>query len=375
MRSEVAVDFNLSDEQAAIRDTFHDFAAERIRPIADDLDANPRFPREVFEALGDLGFFGMRYPEPDGSGADVMSYCLAIEELAWGNLAVAATAAMQSLMGTFFIQRFATGEVRDRLLGPALAGRKVATICMTEPDSGSDLFSMTTRAECVDGQWFIHGSKTWITSAPAADLFTVFARTGERSLSIFLVEKGAKGLVVGRAIEKMGVRASLTSEVAFDGVPGVLLGEKDAGTTYLREVLAEIRVMTAALALGVARAALESAIQYASERKQFGRPINRFQAIQIHLAEMAVDLEAARRMTWWAAWRSDQGLANAHEASMAKLFASEAALRICDRAARVLASYGFATDYPVERYLRDVRFTLIGGGTSEILRVNIAKGL
>jgi butyryl-CoA dehydrogenase len=154
-----------------------------------------------------------------------------------------------------------------------------------------------------------------------------------------------------------------------------MLGERGQGMAYLREILAEIRVMTAALALGVARAAYTDALAYSKQRQQFGRPICKFQAVQAHLAEMAVDLEAARRLTYWAAWRSDQGLPNENEASMAKLFASEAANRICDRASRVLASYGFAEEYPVERYLRDVRFTLLGGGTSEILRINIARSL
>jgi len=207
-------------------------------------------------------------------------------------------------------------------------------------------------------------------------MFTVFARTGEKDLSIFLVERDSPGLVVGRDIDKAGVRSSITSEVSFDETPATcLLGERNRGGAYLREILAEIRVMTAGLALGVGRAAFEDAVTYASQRVQFGRPINRFQAVQAHLAEMAVDIEAARRMTHWAAWRSDQGLPNEQEASMAKLFASEAAVRVCDRAARVLASYGFAREYPVERYLRDVRFTIIGGGTSEILRVNIARGI
>jgi butyryl-CoA dehydrogenase len=174
----------------------------------------------------------------------------------------------------------------------------------------------------------------------------------------------------------MGVRASLTSEVSFDETLATcLLGERGKGMEYLRRILAEIRVMTAALAIGVGRAAYEDALVYSGERRQFGRPISEFQAVQAHLAEMAVDLEAARRLTHWAAWRSDQGLQNETEANMAKLFASEAALRVCDRGARVLASYGFANDFPMQRYLRDVRFTLIGGGTSEILRGNIAKGL
>ena len=370
------MDFSLTDEQQAIQDTFHSFAAREIRPAARELDESPRFPRELFQKAGELGFFGMRYPEPEGSGADIFSYLLAVEEIAWGSLAVAAACTMQSLMGTYFVHKLVAGELRERLLAPALAGKLVGTICMTEPNAGSDLFGIRTHAREQDGAWVLSGQKTWITSAPVADMFTVFARTGDRELSLFLVERGAAGLEVGRAIEKMGVRASLTSEVSFDETPATcLLGEVGKGTTYLREILAEIRLMTAALSLGVARAAAEDAVAYAAERQQFGKPINRFQAVQLHLADNAVELEAARRMIQWAAWRSQQGLPNDNEASMAKLFASEAAARICDRAARVLASYGFASDYPVQRYLRDVRFTLIGGGTSEILRVNIARGI
>jgi len=370
------MDFSLSDEQRAIRDTFRAFAEREIRPAARDLDEHPRFPRELFRQVGELGFFGMRYPEPEGSGADVLSYVLAAEELARGSVAVAAACAMQSLMGTYFVHRFGSEDVRRRLLLPALQGDVVGAICMTEPDAGSDLGAMTTRAVPSADGYLLTGCKSWVTSAPVADMFTVLARSSDEALSIFLVERDASGLEVGREIEKLGVRASLTSEVFFDETPATcLLGELHQGRSYLREILAEIRVMTAALAVGVATAALDDAVAYAGERRQFGRPINRFQAVQALLADAAVDLEAARHLTHWAAWRSDQGLENSHEAAMAKLFASEAALRICDRAARVLGSYGFAADFDVQRYLRDVRFTLIGGGTSEILRVNIAKGL
>jgi butyryl-CoA dehydrogenase len=370
------MDFALTPEQQAIRDTFHAFAAREVRPAARGLDEEPRFPRELFLQAGRLGLFGMRYPEPAGSGADALSYLLAIEELAWGSLSVAAACTMQSLMGTYFVHKFTTGAVRERLLGPALTGQVVGTICMTEPDAGSDLFAIKTRAVERDGRYFVSGQKTWITSAPVADMFTVFARTGDKALSILLVEQGAPGLTVGRSIEKLGVRASLTSEVAFDETPATcLLGELHKGTEYLREILAEIRLVTAALSLGVARAAYEDALAYARQRQQFGKPIIKHQAIQLHLSEMAVELEAARHFVEWAAWRSDQGWRNDTEASMAKLHASEAAARICDRAARVLSSYGFARDYPVERYLRDVRFTLIGGGTSEILKINIARAL
>ena len=372
------MNLSLTEEQRAIQETFHAFAEREIRPQAAELDENPRFPRELFLKAGELGFFGMRYPEPEGTNAGTMAYALAVEELAWGDLAVAAALCMQSLMGTYFVHSFAEGEVRERLLLPALRGEIIGTICMTEPDAGSDLGSIATTAVQRGQEYRLSGQKTWITSAPVAGMFTVFARTGEDQLSVFLVERGAPGLEVGREIRKTGVRASVTSEVLFDDTPATcLLGELHQGMTYLHKILAEIRVMTAALALGVARAALEDAVRYAANRKQFGRPINRFQAVQAHLAEMAVDHQAARQLTHWAAWHSDQGHegGTAQEAAMAKLFASEAALRICDRAARVLASYGFASEYAVSRYLRDVRFTLIGGGTSEILRVNIARGL
>ena len=368
------MDFTLSDEQAAIRDAFRAFADREIRPLAAELDENPRFPRELFEQAGALGFFAMRYPEPEGGGADLLAYLLAVEELARGSLGVAAACTMQSLMGTHFVHRFAAGDVRARLLGPALEGKVIGTICMTEPDAGSDLLAIATRAERRGDRWHLSGRKTWITSAPVADMFTVFARTGEKELSVFLVERGAHGLTVGRDIDKMGVRTSVTSEVSFEDTPATcLLGSAGHGTTYLREILVEIRLMTAALALGVGRAAQEAALRYAHERVQFGRPIAKFQAVQMHLAEMATSLEAARHLVEYAAWESEQGRPSAQLANMAKLCASEAAWETCEKAARVLASYGYARDYPVERYLRDVRFTLIGGGTSEILKINIAR--
>ena len=365
-----------TDEQQAVQALFRDFAAKEMRPLAADLDEHPRFPEDLFRRAGELGFFGMRYPEPEGTGMDLPSYLIAVEELAYGSLAVALACAMQSLMGTYFLHAHAEGEVRERLLGPALRGEKLATICMTEPDAGSDLLAMKTRAEERDGRWYVTGPKTWITSAPVADMFTVFARTGESELSVFLVERAAEGLTVGRAIDKMGVRASLTSEVSFVDTPATcMLGARGQGLASLLEILVEIRLMTAALALGVGRAALEEAVAYSQQRVQFGKPICRFQAVQIHLAEMRTSLAAARSLTEQTAARVMAGLPSGDEAAMAKLFASEAANDICDRAARIMASYGYAREYPVERLLRDARFTLIGGGTSEILKLHIAKGL
>jgi butyryl-CoA dehydrogenase len=251
---------------------------------------------------------------------------------------------------------------------------------MTEPNAGSDLGGLSTSATKVDGGYVLNGNKIWVTAAPLADFFTVFARVGEEKLlSIFLVEKEFDGINVGKTIEKMGVWALPTSELALDEcfVPDThCLSEKIGdGEEHLRKLLSEIRIMTGALGLGIARAALDEAVKYAAERQQFGKTINRFQAIQMRLAEMATDLEAATHLVYHAAQLLDEGKEHRKEASMAKLFASEAAASICEKAARIFASYGYAMEYPVQRFLRDVRFILIGGGTSDILKLVIAKEL
>jgi butyryl-CoA dehydrogenase len=359
-----------------VRDTFRRFARDRLKPNASAIDEKGEFPREFFLEAGELGYFGMRYPESaGGAGADVVAYCLASEELAYGSLSVAAACAMQSLMGTYFLHRFATETQKEELFLPALQGEKVGTICITEPDAGSDLKGISTTAKREGDRFVLNGRKIWITQAPVADFFTVFARL-DGALNIFLVRRTDPGLVVGRDIKKMGVWASVTSEVSFEDctIPAdCLLGEEGKGESYLREILNEIRVMTGALAVGQGRAALDDSLEYARERVQFGKPIGAFQATKLKFAEMATDLEAAQRLVLYAAWRSDQGLPNGKESAMAKLFASEAALSVCDKAARILASYGYAMEYPIQRYLRDIRFTLIGGGTSEILKLIIAK--
>jgi butyryl-CoA dehydrogenase len=375
------VDFEPDEHERAVRDLFARFCDERVAPQAAALDAAHAFPRELFGELATLGFFGMRYPEAvGGSGMNLSAFCFALTEIARGSVSLAGCAAMQALMGTDFLHRLGNADVHERLFRPALEGRKIGAICMTEPDAGSDLAGIATRAQRVDGGYRLSGRKTWVTSAPVADFFTVFARAGEaRALTIFLVERDFPGLVVGRAIEKMGVWALPTSEVAFEDcfVPLThrLSHDEGDGEAHLRAILSEIRIITGAIALGVARAALDDARRYAAERAQFGKPIDRFQAIQLKLAEMATGLEAARHLMHYAAWLRDTGQAHQQQAAMAKLFASETAASICDQAARILASYGYAMDYAVQRHLRDVRFTLIGGGTSEILKLVIAKGL
>ena len=375
------MDFNLSDQQRQVQETFARFCDARIRPQAEALDEAHQYPRELMAELAGLGFFGMRYPDDlGGVDMDLVSLCLALEEIARGSMSLAGCATMQALMGTKFLHMLGDDDIRERLLKPALRGEKIGAICMTEPDAGSDLGSIATTAEKVDGGYTSTGQKMSVTAAPVADFFTVFARAGDqRQLTIFLVERDFAGITVGRSIEKMGVWALPTSELALQDcvVPDshCLSREIGDGEAHLRKLLAEIRIVTGALALGGGRAALEDAVRYAAERQQFGKPINRFQAIQLKLAEMATDMEAARRLVHYAAWLLDEEKPHHKEAAMAKLFASEAAADVCDKAARVLASYGYAMEFPVQRYLRDIRFTLIGGGTSDILKLIIAKEL
>ncbi len=372
------MDFALTEQQRLVRETFVRFCDEKIKPVAAEIDEAHQYPRALMDQLGELGFFGLRYPEvAGGSGLDFVTYCLAIEQIARGSLSLAAAAAMQSLMGTHFLFRLGTPDIHQRLFEPALRGEKIGAICITEPDAGSDLSAIATSAVPRDDGYVLNGQKMWITAAPIADYFNVFARVGqEKELSIFLIERDAPGLLVGKKIEKMGVWALPTSELIFDDcfVPATSrLGDEGEGESELRKILAQIRIMTGALALGVARAALTDSVAYAAERQQFGRPINRFQAIQHKLAEMNTNLEAATGLVYRAAWLYDTGQAHISEASMAKLFATEAATDICDQATRIFASYGFAMEYPVQRYFRDIRFTLFGGGTSEILKLIIAK--
>ena len=367
----------LSNELIAIRDTFARFSDEQIAPRAEAIDEAGEFPREMFQAIGDLGFFGMRYPEEVGGlGLGLFAFCKAVEEIARGSLSVAGVVSMQAMMGTNFVHKLGTADHHERLLKPALEGKKIGTICITEPNAGSDLGAISTSAVEVDGGYKLNGQKMWVTLAPVADFFTVFARAGEdKKLTIFLLEKEFEGLDVGRPIHKMGVRAIPTSELAISDcfVPAEnRLGEIGAGELELRKILAQIRIMTGSLAVGCARAALADATRYAAERQQFGRPIGKFQAIQMKLAEMATDLKASELLVEHAATLFDDGKPHHKEAAMAKLFATEAALDICDKAVRVYASYGFAMEYPVQRHLRDIRFTLIGGGTSEILKAIIA---
>ncbi len=371
------MDFELNDIQQATQNTFKDFVDKRVMPQAAAIDEHAEFPMELFKEVGELGFFGMRYPEDaGGTNMDIVSYCLAVIELSRGSMSLAAACTMQSLMATYFLYRFGDKEVH-KYFDAALRGEKIGGICMTEPNAGSDLFAIQTQAKVKDDHFLLSGQKTWVTSGPVADFLTVLAKTdNHEKLSIFFVPTALEGVHIGKKIDKLGACGSVTSEVSFDVVKvpkNYLLGEIGGGTKCLMEILAEIRIMTAALSIGVATAAFEDALQYAKERVQFGKPIGKFQAVKMKFAEMEVQLQTAKHYVFYAASLSDKNLPRHKESMIAKLYASECANTICDQASRVLASYGYATEYPLQRYLRDARFTLIGGGTSEILKINIGK--
>lgn len=378
------MDYRLTEEQQAFRRAVAKFVDAEIAPVADELDTKGEFPLGLFRRIGELGYFGLRYPEEyGGSAADMVTYCLWAEELARGSMSVAATACMQSLMGTHFVFKYGNEEQRQKYLVPALRGEKIGTFALTEPNAGSDVGNIGTTAEKRGDHYLLRGTKTWVTSAPVADFLTVAAKTsperGMKHIALFLVDRHTMpGVTLGKKIEKMGVRASDTGEITLEDVraPAAnLLGGETGGIEKVGGILSEIRVMTAALSLGLARAAYEAALKYSRERVAFGKPIGEHQAIAFKLADMLTAIHGATLMTYHAAWCLDQRLPVTREAAMAKLVASEMANRVADEASRIFASYGFAMEYPVQRYFRDARFLLLGGGTSEILRVIISKDL
>jgi benzylmalonyl-CoA dehydrogenase len=371
-------------EQEEFRRSVARFVEAEVVPEAQAIDEQGEFPRKLFRRVGELGYFGLRYPDAyGGADADMVTYCLFAEELARGSLSLAAAAAMQSLMGTYFICTYGSDDLRRRYLVPALRGELVATFALTEPNAGSDIANIATRAERRGDGWVLSGTKTWVTNAPVADVLTVAAKTsaerGMKNIALFLVDRRASaGVTLGKKIPKMAVRASETGEIVLDGVavPGeCLLGGETGGVEKIGTILSEIRVMTAALSVGLARAAYEAALGYARQRVAFGKPIVEHQAITFKLADMLAAIHASLLLTYQTAAEIDARRPVTREAAIAKLTASEMAVKVTDEAARIFASYGLADEYPVQRYFRDARFLLPGGGTSEILRVVIGRDL
>ncbi|MBI3913949.1 MAG: acyl-CoA dehydrogenase family protein [Chloroflexi bacterium] len=376
------MDFRLSPQHEIFRRTVAEFVEKEVSPRVAEMEARSEWDVALFKRMGELGYFGLRYPEKyGGANADAVMFAIFLEEMARGYMSLAAAAMMQCLMGTNFIHRFGTEEMRERLLVPALRGEKIGTIAMTEPGAGSDLGAITTRAVREGDSYIIDGTKTWITSATRADFFTIAAKTnpaaGFKGIDMFLVEKGTPGLSVGKKINKVGVVASETSEITLKEVrvpaENLFGGKEGSGFAALREMLNEIRVMTGALGLGLARAARDESLKYAQQRAAFGKKIGEFQAIQHKLADMETEIELSRLMVHYGAWLIDQKLPCNKEAAIAKLSATEAAAKCADEATRIFGAYGMAMEMAPQRFFRDARFLLYGGGTSELLRNIIAK--
>ncbi|HUL60747.1 MAG TPA: acyl-CoA dehydrogenase family protein [Anaeromyxobacteraceae bacterium] len=377
------MDFEPTDVQRAVAETARAFARERIAPVARDNDLARRFPRDLVRGLGELGLLAVNVPEAyGGSAAGAVAYALAIMEIAAADCATATTAAVTNMVGET-IARWGTEEQKRRHL-PALASGEYAAgaFALSEPQSGSDAAGLGTRALRRGGAWVIDGAKQWITSGDVAGVLVVWARTdpaaGARGVTAFLVEQGTPGLSVGRHEEKMGLRASSTVALAFEGceVPDAArLGAPGEGFKIALSALDGGRVGIASQATGTIRASLEASVRYAKERRTFGAPLADHQAIQFMLADMATAHGSARLLALRAAWLKEAGRPFSREASMAKLFASEAAQRAVNRAVQIHGGYGYTNEFPVERFFRDARVQTIYEGTSEIQRLVIARDL
>jgi len=377
------MDFELTEEQRQIRATVADFAEREIKPQAPRWDHDEIFPREIIEKIGALGFLGVAFPEKyGGGGADTLSQVIVVEGLARHDAGIALSCAAHISLASGHIGMFGAEEHRTRYLPDLLAGRKLGAWCLTEPGSGSDAAAMVTRAVRAGGDFTINGSKMFITNGSVADVYVVMAITdagaGRSGVSAFIVERGSAGLSNGRKIEKLGLHSSDTAEVIFENVAVParnLIGDTGAGYRQTLQVLEGGRIGIAGWAIGMARGAMEDAAAYAKERRQFGHAIADFQAIQWMLADMATRIEASWMLTCRAAILRDRDLPYGRAASMAKLYASETAMWATIKAVQIHGGYGYVTEFPVERYMRDAKLSEIGEGTSEVQRMIIAKSL
>ncbi len=378
------MDFDLSDDQESFRKVVRDFAEAEIAPHAEEWDRTHTFPVEVVRAMGELGLFGLPFPEEyGGSGADFTTLCVAIEELARVDSSMAITLEAGVGLGTNPIYRYGTDEQRLRWLPDLCAGRALGAFGLTEPEAGSDAGATRTRAslDAATGEWAIDGSKAFITNSgtPITSVITVTARTGgPGEVSAIMVPAGAPGLEIEPAYRKMGWHASDTHGLRLDGcrVPEAnLLGERGRGFAQFLAILDDGRAAIAAVAVGLAQACLEHSVAYAKERHAFGGPIGRYQAVAFKCADMAVAVEAARTLTYKAAWLKDHGRPFKQAAAMAKLYATEAAVTATREATQIFGGYGFMDETPVSRFYRDAKILEIGEGTSEIQRVVLSRGL
>jgi len=377
------MDFELGEEQQMVRETTRAFVEREVKPVASRLDREAIYPSELVKRLSELGLMGILVPQEfGGSGMDLLSCVVAMEEIskAWASLAVAMS--VQNSLVCAPIARFGSAAQKKKYLSSLARGERLGCYALTEPGSGSDAGSIQTRAKRVDDDFVLNGNKIFTTNGNRADLAIVYAVTdpakGKKGISAFIVEKNSPGFVVGKLEDKLGLRSSDTASLLFEDcrVPGEnLLGTEGEGFTIALVTLDGGRIGIAAQALGIAQGCLEESVAYAQQRRQFGRAIAEFEAIQWMLADMATEIDAARLLTYRAAWLAEQGRTFTKEAAMAKLFASEAANRAAYKAIQIFGGYGYTKEFAVERFFRDARITTIYEGTSEIQRLVIARRL
>ncbi len=377
------MDFSLTDEQALLRKSVREFAESEIRPHVMEWDEDSHFPKELLPKLAELGLMGIQFPESmGGAGMSAVDYCICIEEIARVDPSVSLSVAAHNGLGAAHISMFGSEAQKQQYLVPLAKGEKLAAWGLTEPGSGSDAAAMRTNAVKDGDCWVLNGSKMFITHGTSADTLVIMAVTdkskGAKGISAFVLERGMSGVVAGKKENKLGMRASETTEVILQNCrvsPAQMLGEAGQGFIQTLQVLDAGRIGIAALSVGLAQGAYEAAARYTAQRKQFGRSIDSFPSIQERLAQHHSQVEAARLLTYRAAWLKDQGRRMTLESAMAKLYASEIAVRAAEDCVQMHGGYGFVKDYPAEKYFRDVKLVTIGEGTSEVQRLVIARQL
>jgi alkylation response protein AidB-like acyl-CoA dehydrogenase len=376
------MDFEPSEHHALLRKSVREFARAEIAPHAQRWDREERFPTELVPKLAAMGLLGIRIPqEYGGSGMDMLSYAICVEEIARVDGSMALTVASHNGLGTGHVLAFGSEDLKRKYLPRAATGEMLAAWALTEPGSGSDAAALRTTAQRDGDSWVIDGTKTFITQGSVGGFCVVLARTNpsmpkQRGITAFVVEHGTPGFTTSKHLLKLGCRSSDTAELTFEGVriaDAQRVGEIDQGFADTMRILDRGRISIAAMALGLGYGALDMAVRYAKERKAFGRAIAEYQGVQWKLADAKAELDAASLLTYRAAWLADQGRRHSREASIAKLFASEAATRACNDALQIHGGYGYVREFDVERHLRDVKLCEIGEGTSEVQRMVIAK--
>lgn len=378
----MALNFSFSPEHEQVRDTVRRLCNEELSQLVNDAEETETFPKHVFQRWGELGLFGTRYPEQDGgSGLDKISDCIVREELSYMSQSFASSWSAHAHLGIWPIWKIGTPAQKEKYFQPAIQGKKIAGFGLSEPDGGSNIRALTTKAVKTDGGWILSGSKLYITNAPIADFILVAARTDPslkpESISLFIVETPTPGFEVHK-LKKEGIKASETGLIHIDNVfvpDDCLLGETTGNYPVILESLSENRVGVAANAIGMARAAFDAAKHYAEDRVIAGKRIGDYQAIAHRLANMSADIEAAKWLVYYGAWRVDQGLLDAATAAKVKLVASETALKVSEEAIRILGGAGIMREYPVGRIHRDALVYVIGEGTSDVQRNIISRAM